>query len=211
MKEFYKKWFSKEGLLKIVKSFVWVALLVILVDTVTKWVVQNSLVYEGNSVTLIKDFLRITLVHNAGASFGMGSNGAIGWRIFWIAISVLLTGAIIFVYVKYFKKFSAVQKVALTLMIGGAFSNMIDRAFYWKATVGFDAVIDWIDFQFWSIDFAIFNLADAALVIGVLILIIVEIIDLIKEVRAKDKRGEYDIAPNVKKVEENKENADDKN
>ena len=211
MKEFCKKWFSRDGLMKVVKSFIWVALLVILVDTVTKWVVQTNLVYEGNSITLIKDFLKITLVHNPGASFGMGSSGSLGWRIAWIIVSVVLTGAISFIYIKYFKKFTTLQKISLTLMIGGAFSNMIDRAFYWKATVGFDAVIDWIDFQFGSIDFAIFNLADAALVIGVFILIIIEIIELIKEVRAKDKRGEYDIAPNVKKVEENKENADDKN
>ena len=211
MKDFCKKWFSKEGLLKVFKSFVWVTLLVILVDTVSKWVVQTNLVNEGNSITLIKDFLRITLVHNTGASFGMGSSGEIGWRIFWIIVSVVLTGAITFVYIKYFKKFSTLQKISLTLMIGGAFSNLIDRAFYWKATVGFDAVIDWIDFQFGSIDFAIFNLADAALVIGVVILIIIEVIDIIKEVRAKDKRGEYDIAPNAKKDEEKKENEEPKN
>ncbi len=211
MKDFCKKWFSKEGALKIVKSFVWVALLVILVDTVTKWVVQTNLVNEGNSITLIKDFLRITLVHNPGASFGMGSSGQLGWRIFWIIVSVVLTGAITFVYIKYFKKFSTIQKIALTLMIGGAFSNLIDRAFYWEATVGFDAVIDWIDFQFGSIDFAIFNLADAALVIGVFILIIIELIDIIKEVRAKDKRGEYNIAPNAEKDEDKKENEESKN
>lgn len=195
MKEFCKKWFSKEGLLNIFHSFVWVAILVFVVDIVTKWVVQNNLVYDGNSVALISKFLYVTLTHNVGAAFSIGDGGTLGWRIFWIVISFLLTGAIIFVFAKYFKKFSYTQRIALTLMIGGAFGNLIDRTFYWESTVGFEGVIDWINFHFGSIDFAIFNIADACLVIGVVILVLVEVINLIKEVREKDKRGEYDIAP----------------
>lgn len=208
MKDFCKKWFSKEGLLNIFHSFVWVAVLVFIVDIVTKWVVQNNLVYDHNSVTLIDNFLYITLIHNTGASFGIGSSGELGWRIFWIIISFVLTGAIIFVFAKYFKKFSYTQRIALSLMIGGAFGNLIDRTFYWQSTVGFDAVIDWINFHFGSIDFAIFNIADACLVIGVLILVLVEIINLIKEVREKDKRGEYDIAPKELEKKQHEEGKD---
>ena len=210
MKEFCKKVFSKEGFLKALKSFVWIIALVFVIDIVSKWAVQNSFQYDGQSVTLIPNFLHITLVHNLGASFGMGSSGELGWRIFWISISVILTGVLIFIYIRYFKKFKLAQKIALTMMIGGALGNMIDRIFYWSPIVGFDGVIDWIDFQFGSMHFATFNLADAALVIGVIVLIIVEIIDIIKEVREKEKRGYYDLPPaEIEKKE--KENADDKN
>lgn len=194
MKEFCKKWFSKEGLLKVFFSFIWLSVVIFAIDLISKWAVQNAL-SGGKTIALIPNFLNIILTHNLGASFGMGSSGEIGWRIFWIAISVVLSGVLVFIFAKFYKKFSNIQRIALTLMIGGAFGNMIDRVFYWNAIVGFDGVIDWIDFQFGTWHFATFNIADAALVIGVLIIIIVEIIAMIKEAREKDKRGEYDIPP----------------
>lgn len=194
MKDFCKKWFSREGLLKVFFSFVWISVVVFAIDLISKWAVQNAL-SGGKTIALIPNFLNIILTHNLGASFGMGSSGELGWRIFWIAISVILSGVLVFIFVKYFKKFSSVQRIALTLMIGGAFGNMIDRIFYWNAIVGFDGVIDWIDFQFGSWHFATFNIADAALVIGVLMIIVIEIIAMIKEARERDKRGEYDIPP----------------
>ena len=199
-----KKYFSKEYLLKYFYSFVWVSLLVFICDIISKWAVQSNLKFDNRSVELIPHFLYVTLSHNTGASFGIGNEGSLGWRIAWIIISVILTGVLIFVFVKYFGKFTKLQKIALSLMIGGAFSNFIDRAFYWEKLVGFNGVIDWIDFEFGGWHFATFNLADSALVIGVFILLIIELVALIKEVREKDKRGEYDIAPNAeKKSDEN--------
>lgn len=209
MKEFFNKWLSKEGLKKVFFSFVWISVLVFAIDIVSKWAVQNNRAV-GDPLTLIPNFLHITLVHNLGASFGIGSSGELGWRIFWISISIILTGVLIFIFVKYYSKFSKTQLAAITLMIGGAFGNMIDRIFYWDAIVGFDGVIDWIDFQFGSVHFATFNIADSALVIGVLMIILVEIVTLIKETREKDKRGEYDLPPAELEAKK-KENADDKN
>ena len=209
MKDFFKRWFSKEGLKKIFFSFVWISVLVFVIDIVSKWAVQNNRAV-GDPLTLIPNFLHITLVHNLGASFGIGSSGELGWRIFWISISVILTGVLVFIFVKYYSKFSKTQLAALALMMGGAFGNMIDRIFYWDAIVGFDGVIDWIDFQFGSVHFATFNIADSALVIGVFIIILVEIVTLIKETREKDKRGEYDLPPAELEAKK-KENADDKN
>lgn len=207
MKEFLKKINFKS----IFFSFVWVAVLVFIIDIVSKWAVQNSLHYDGNRVTLINNFLHITLAHNLGASFGMGSGGQIGMRIFWIVISVVLSGVLIFIFARYYKKFPNPHRIALALMIGGAIGNMIDRIFYWTPVVGFDGVIDWIDFQFGSTHFATFNIADSALVIGVIFLVIVEIIDIIKETREKSKRGDYDLPPleleaKMKKEKEDAEN-----
>ena len=209
MNVFFKKWFSKDGLTKVFFSFVWLSVLVFIIDIVSKWAVQNNRAVD-DPLTLIPNFLHITLVHNLGASFGIGSSGELGWRIFWISISIILTGVLVFIFVKYYSKFSKTQLAALALMIGGAFGNMIDRIFYWNAIVGFDGVVDWIDFQFGSIHFATFNIADSALVIGVLMIILVEIVTLIKETREKDKRGEYDLPPAELEAKK-KENADDKN
>ena len=208
MKEFCKKWFSKEGLKVCFLSFIWLSAVIFVIDIISKWAVQNSLTV-GQSVALIPNFLNVTLVHNLGAAFSLGANGEIGWRIFWIAVSIVLSGVLIFVFAKNFKKFTLLQKAALALMIGGALGNMIDRCFYWKAVVGFDGVVDWIDFQFGSWHFATFNLADAALVIGVFILIIVEVINMIKEAKEKAKRGEYDLPPMEVEAKQ-KENAENK-
>lgn len=202
-----KKYFTKEYLLKFFYSFVWIAFLVFIVDIASKWAVQNNLKVDGNSIDLIPNFLHITLSHNLGASFGIGSNGALGWRIFWIVVSVVLSGVLVFVYFKYFNKLKKLQKIALALMIGGAIGNMNDRIFYWNALVGFDGVIDWIDFQFGSWHFATFNIADSALVIGVIIIILIEIINIIKDVREKEKRGDYDLPP-AELEQKNKENAE---
>ena len=200
--------FTKENLIKAFKSFIWLSVVIFIIDIVSKWAVQNAFA-NGGSQAIIPNFLNVVLTHNLGASFGMGSNGEIGWRIFWISVSVILTGVLIFIYIRYFKKFTLLQKAALALMIGGAFGNMIDRIFYWKAVVGFDGVIDWIDFQFGSWHFATFNIADSALVIGVLLIVIIEVVNLIKEVREKDKRGEYDLPP--KELETKKKNEENKN
>ena len=195
MKSFFDKLFTKDGLKRILFSFVWLALLIFVIDIITKWVVQNNLKDNPSGVTLIPNFLHIILTHNLGASFGMGSNGELGWRIFWISVSIILTGVLIFVFTKYFAKFNKLQRAALALMIGGAFGNMIDRIFYWNSIVGFDGVIDWIDFQFGSWHFATFNIADSALVIGVIIIIFVEVVNIIKDVKMKRERGDYDLSP----------------
>ena len=206
-----KKYFTKESLLKIFYSFIWVSVLVFTVDIITKWVIQNNLKFDGDSITLIPNFLFIKLSHNLGASFGMGSSGEIGWRIFWVVISIVLSGVLIYVFAKYFSKFNKTQKIALALMIGGAIGNMVDRLFYWKALVGFDGVIDWIDFQFGTWHFATFNIADSCLVIGVIILILIEIINLVKEVREKEKRGDYDLPPMELEQKQKEEHEDVQN
>lgn len=197
-----KQVFSKENLLKVFRSFAWVAVLVFVVDIVSKWCVQNSLT-ETDKVVIIPNFINVILAHNLGAAFSLGANGEIGWRIAFMMISIIMSGVLIFVYTKYFKKFSTIQKVSLMLMTGGAIGNMIDRCFYWSAIVGFDGVIDWIDFNG---KFATFNIADSALVIGVAILIIVEVISMIQESIAKGKRGEYDMPPNELEKKENGDN-----
>lgn len=200
---FFKKTFIKENMKKFFFSFIWLTVLIFVIDIVSKWVVKNSLVDEGTSVILIPNFLYVTLIYNNGASFGMGSNGEIGWKILWLMISIIMSGALIWYYVKKYKILTTAMKVALSLMIAGAVGNLIDRAFYWENVVGFSGVIDWISFSFFP---PIFNIADSALVIGVIILLIILIIETFKEVREKDKRGEYDLKPQDLENKEKNEN-----
>lgn len=205
---FLKKCFSKEGMKKFYFSFVWLIAVIFAIDLISKWAVQNSLSY-GQVVPLIPNFLNVTLVHNLGAAFSLGSNGELGWRIVWISVSVIMSFGLSFFYIKKMNSLRTWTRVAVVMIIAGAIGNMIDRIFYWNAIVGFDGVIDWIDFQFGSWHFATFNLADSSLVIGVAILILIVIVDSIKEVREKDKRGEYDLKPQDYKKKQEEKNAKD--
>ena len=208
---------NKEKVLDVLKkiffSFAWIPFVVLAADLASKWAVQTHLA-EYQEVQIIKNFIYVTLSHNLGAAWSMGY----GLRWLWITVSVVLSAGLIFYYVKNLKKLSKSYLIALTLMIGGAVGNMIDRIFYWNALVGFDGVIDWILFRFGSYDFPTFNVADSCLVIGVAILVVCLVIELIQDAIKKNKDGAYSLKPKdyeakkeAEKLEENKEKTDAEN
>ena len=180
--------------------------LVFVADIVTKWVIEKN-VADDQTIVVIKGFFEIIKVHNTGMAFSIGASGELYWRIIFIVISLGFSIGLSVYYAKQFKKLNTIKKVALAMIIGGAVGNLIDRSFYWTATTGFDGVIDFLRFYIFGEPFATFNVADASLVIGVIILIIVLIIELIKESIDKAKRGEYKMTneeymENLKKEEE---------
>ena len=121
-------------------------------------------------------------------------------------ISLIMTGAFIAYYIVQYKKMTTIYRVALALMIAGGFGNLIDRAFYWPSITGFDGVIDWIIFKFGTWEFAMFNIADSCLVIGIIVVLIAIIIDEVKAVKEKAKRGEYKYSPEqLEKMNKEKE------
>ena len=174
--------------------------LLFIVDIATKWAVVNHYGvaqmnasvhhFDPNVITIIKNFCYIGGAINEKAAFSLGPN-----RIILLLISVVMTGAFIIYYAIEFKKMSTTTKVAFALMIAGGFGNLIDRAFYWPATTGFNGVVDWIIFVFWGHEFAMFNIADSCLVIGIAILVIEIIIEEIKNAIEKGKKGEYKYSP----------------
>lgn len=175
-------------------SFVWLMIVIIAADQASKWIVQNSF-SDGQVVPIISGFFNLTLTHNVGAAFSLGANGDIGWRFFFIAISALIGfGLLIYFIIKY-KTLSSWYKVTYALIIAGALGNLIDRACYWESTVGFNGVIDWVDFQFGSWHFATFNIADASLVVGVVILIVMFLVEAIRQSIDENKKGTYSIPP----------------
>ena len=217
MKEFFKKIFSKENLKKFYRTYIWLMILLFVVDLVTKWVVFN---HYGTSlmtrsvhsddpevITIIKNFVYIGGALNQGAAFSF----LYGQRVLLLLISLVMSGAFIAFYIIKYKKLTTVYKVALALMITGGVGNLIDRAFYWPSITGFAGVIDWIIFKFGASggEFAMFNIADSCLVIGVLIILVAVIIDEIKESKKRREKGEYKYSPEQLKAKEKEEN--DKN
>ncbi len=130
----------------------------VVVDQLTKWWAVNEL--ADGPVVLIEDFLQLRLTYNTGASFSLFSNA--GPILAIVAFGVV--GLIIYILGEAGRR---VEAVALGLVLGGAVGNLIDRLARGDGLLD-GAVVDFIDFSF----FATFNVADAAINIGVALLLI---------------------------------------
>jgi signal peptidase II len=140
-------------MLKRAKHVLFIVFTIIALDQITKYLVIS---YMGpfDSVKL-SPFLHLVNVRNTGAAFGMFKNFSSS---FFIAISA---GAIIFVIWLLFK--NKYNLFGLSLVLGGAIGNLIDRVRYGK-------VIDFIDFSVGSFHWPAFNVADSCLTIGIIVI-----------------------------------------
>ncbi len=190
-------------------------IIVFVIDISSKWIVQNNyqnwasqnpMYSSASGIPLINGFLYVYLVYNKGAAWSFMANWGIGGRIVLLLISLIMSFALIFIYIKKNKSLNKLYKSGLALMIPGALGNLIDRAIYFGQNGGPDGVIDWISFHFGSYVFPTFNIADASLVCGAIVLLIGLIIDLVKESIEKSKNGEYTISPKERAALQNKQN-----
>ncbi|WP_428912614.1 signal peptidase II [Niallia sp. Krafla_26] len=136
-----------------------IAILMIAIDQVTKWLVVKNMEL-GESITIIEDFLYLTSHRNRGAAWGILE----GQMWFFYIITIIVIVGIVF-YMQKSKGEGALFKWALSLMLGGAIGNFIDRVLHQE-------VVDFIHSYPFGYNFPIFNVADSSLVIGVGLLII---------------------------------------
>lgn len=172
-------------------SFSWLALVLFVFDIVSKWIIQLNLKTDGTSVTVIKDFWYLTLTHNTFAAFGNwfsidegNTASVVSVRIVLILISWIMSAVILYYWGSRLDKKDKLMNAIMALLFSGAIGNLIDRTFYWQGTVGFDGVIDFMCFYLLGptkAPFAIFNVADACLTIGILMLIVVLLVRDIKQ------------------------------
>ncbi|MFC1697771.1 signal peptidase II [Nanoarchaeota archaeon] len=131
--------------------FVLTAIIVILIDQITKYF--GSTIGLGKTIPIIPNIFHFTYQVNPGSSFSMFQG------FFWLTFiaSLIVIGAILYYYNQMPKKLI----IPIALILGGTIGNLIDR-------IAFDGIVrDFIDFQVWPV----FNIADSALVIGAAILI----------------------------------------
>ena len=145
------------------KKIILISILTLIIDIFTKQIVLNTLI-EDQSITIIKDFFSITFAKNTGVAFSF-----LEGRIPFI---IIMTTIVIFFILKYLKTttINKYESICYGLIIGGAIGNLIDRIIY-----GY--VIDFFDFNLLGYSFPIFNLADTAIVIGVITLFILSLIE----------------------------------
>lgn len=149
-----------------------IAIIVIGIDQLTKWVIVNTMEY-GEQITVIDNFFYFTSHRNKGAAWGILQ----GQMLFFYIITAIVVVGIIYYMQKYAKE-SKLLAISLSLILGGALGNFIDRLFRKE-------VVDFFDFIIFRYDFPIFNVADSALVVGVILIIIATIIDETKKGKVK--------------------------
>ncbi len=145
-------------------KYYFLSLLLVIADQLTKMMVLGSLeLYESIEIT---SFFSLTHVHNYGAAFSFLADED-GWQqYFLVSISAIASIAIIL----WMRKTSINQPyklIALSLILSGAIGNLIDRAVF-----GF--VIDFINLHYQDFYWPVFNVADTAITLGVILLLLVD-------------------------------------
>lgn len=188
--------------------FLFASLGLVLLDLGSKWLVQ-SFATPFSPIQIIPNFFYITLSYNTGVAFGLGAGTSWG-RVLNILISLLMSIAIFLYLWRKYPDMTLLAKITGILLFSGAVGNLIDRAFYWENTTGFDGVIDFLQFylgggpdkdQSGINPFATFNFADSYLTVGIVLLLVILVVDLIKGEARKGKEEEKAIAASTKKEE----------
>ena len=182
------------------KSYIWLGVLLLAIDIITKQIIMHSGVTPPGVVAKW-GFVNITYVLNTKAAFGIGADNPDVSRTIYLIVAALISGGLITYLILKRKDMKLFIRAALIMVVTGAVGNMIDRIFYGglqggRALFG-GAVVDWIDFYWipgwvWN-----FNIADSCIVVAAFMLIIYIIVQEVKDYRTRNKNK-------VKTVNDNK-------
>ncbi len=139
------------------------ALVILLLDQITKYWIRSSLPLYESLPVLSEDFFRLTHVENTGVAFGLKA----GSMLFLSAFNALASILLIYYLLKHpfetTSRYPRFQRFSLALILGGALGNLMDRAFRGHVT-------DFLDFDFPDFimtRWPVFNVADSAVTVGV--------------------------------------------
>jgi len=141
-----------------------VSTLIILLDQVTKIIVDKMMPLY-HTVEIIPNLAALTYLRNTGAAFGILAGEQSIYRIgFFLLVSIVALGCILYL-LKLTRPEKKTTLVSLSLILGGAVGNMIDR-------LRMGEVIDFILVHYYDLHWPAFNVADSAISIGVVLLLI---------------------------------------
>lgn len=139
------------------KKILLFSIITLAIDQLTK-VCATLFLDLNNQLKIIPNFFYLTLCHNEGAAWGIFSNHSAV-----IIIGTLIAIFLIYHFIYCFKK-NTRNNIAFGLLCGGMAGNLIDRI-----STGY--VVDFLDFYIFKYDYPVFNIADIAIVIGIILLI----------------------------------------
>ena len=148
------------------RLLVWlgIALVVVALDQFTKTLILGS--FQLGEARHVTDYFNVVRVHNTGAAFSFLA-GASGWQR-WFFVILGLAAAVFIVWMLRSQGHQRLFAWALTLILGGAVGNVVDRLLHGH-------VIDFLDFHWGPRHFPAFNVADAAITVGAALLILDEL------------------------------------
>ncbi len=141
------------------------ALLIIIADQLTKMLIIGN--YRLGDATFITSFFNIVRAHNTGAAFSFLASAG-GWQR-WFFTGIGIAAAIFIVWMLRSHSAQKLFSFALACILGGAVGNVIDRSLH-----GY--VVDFLDFHWANWHFPAFNVADSAISIGAVCLILDELL-----------------------------------
>ena len=142
-------------------KYLFITSLVIVFDQVSKWLMVSWLsLYE---TVVVMPYFNLTMAHNEGAAFSFLSEAG-GWQR-WVFIGLaLVISIVLLVWLAKLKPTEKLEAISLSLILGGAIGNVIDR-------ISYGYVIDFIDLYIGHNHWPVFNIADSAICIGAILLV----------------------------------------
>lgn len=163
-----RRWF---GLSAGASNWLWLSAVVIAADQWTKYYITDTF-EEFGGIVLLPPVLDIMRLHNEGAAFSFLS-GASGWQRWMFTVLALVVSSVILVWLRRLPSEGRnLLAAGLALVLGGALGNVIDRVLWGH-------VIDFIRVHYdpWNFNFPAFNVADSAITIGAILLILDNLLD----------------------------------
>lgn len=141
------------------------ALLVLIADQLTKVMILGY--YRLGDATYVTSFFNVVRVHNSGAAFSFLASAS-GWQR-WFFTAIGIAAAVFIIWMLRSHPGQQLFSFALACILGGAIGNVIDRSMH-----GY--VVDFLDFHYRSWHFPAFNLADSAITVGAVCLVLDELL-----------------------------------
>jgi len=152
---------------KLKKNYIYILIIILMfvIDRASKeYVIKFFLSYQEPSYYLFP-FLNLTLVWNSGMAFGLFESESNTYHI----ISAIIASVIIILIIWLYKSILLVEKIALSIVIGGAIGNLFDR-------IKYNAVPDFIDMHYRDFHWFVFNVSDVVITIGIILLLLSDIL-----------------------------------
>lgn len=139
-----------------------IAIVTIVIDQITKWIASSNLAMH-DPVPVAPSF-NFTLMHNHGAAFSFLSDAG-GWQRWFFTIVAAVISVVLVVWIVRLKDHEKWLGIGLSLVLGGAIGNLIDR-------VSYGYVVDFIQWYYDRFYWPAFNIADSAIFVGTGILLV---------------------------------------
>ncbi len=154
-------------------KWLWITFVIIFIDQITKWMAEANLEL-GKDVFEVTAHLNFALAYNYGAAFSFLSDQG-GWQRWFFVILATVVSIVILIWLARLKKHETGLAIGLSLILGGAVGNLIDRTLYGRVIDFIDVYADWDVFFLHNGHFATFNVADIAINIGAVILVAISL------------------------------------